>query len=240
MDLSPACLPCSAGAFLVAVLGVRLAGPARTGSARSARRAPARPPPVGVVVGPWRLVLVGLLATGRAWLRLMAASAHRTAAAGEGCATFFVGQLGKYIPGSVWSIGAQAQMAGRRSVPARATVAAGLLFLGYHVATAVCVGPPPCSSADWSRRGRPGSRCCCSSGRWSGLLPAVVRRAGRRVAGRAGGLGAARHRRRAGADGGRLGGVRRRRSCCSRPGHRPGATSPPSAAPSPWPTPSAS
>ena len=41
----------------------------------------------------------------------------RSLPARDGLATFFVGQLGKYIPGSVWSIGAQAQMAGRHVGP---------------------------------------------------------------------------------------------------------------------------
>lgn len=94
--------------------------------------------PLGVA-GALVLVLAGLAATGLLWLRLMAAVGAPLPWR-DGLATFFVGQLGKYIPGSVWSIGAQAQMAGRRSVPARATVAAGLLFLGYHVATAAALG----------------------------------------------------------------------------------------------------
>lgn len=129
------------------------------------------------------LVLLGLGATGLLWLRLMASLGARLPLR-DGLATFFVGQLGKYIPGSVWSIGAQAQMAGRHAVPARATITAGLLFLGYHVATAVMVGtltlllgrldsPWP----DWlSFVGLVVSA--------AGLLPVVVRQAGQRVAGR--------------------------------------------------------
>jgi len=85
------------------------------------------------------LVLVGLSATGVLWLRLMAALDARLPFV-EGSAMFFVGQLGKYIPGSVWSIGAQAERARRHQVPPRLTVAAGLLFLGYHVDTALILG----------------------------------------------------------------------------------------------------
>ena len=54
----------------------------------------------------------------------------------EAARIFFPGQLGKYIPGSVWSIGAQAASAARRGVPARDVAATGLLFLGVHVASA--------------------------------------------------------------------------------------------------------
>ena len=113
-------------------------------------------------------MLAGLLATGLLWLRLMAALGADLPLR-EGLATFFVGQLGKYIPGSVWSIGAQAHMAGRLSVPPRTTVAAGLLFLGYHVATAVDGG-----------RSRPAPR-------WPGVAVAGVGvgAPARRVGGRA-------------------------------------------------------
>lgn len=85
------------------------------------------------------LVVLGLAATGLVWLRVMGCLGVALPPR-VGLATFFVGQLGKYIPGSVWSIGAQAQMAGRHAVPARATVAAGLVFLGYHLVTGVVLG----------------------------------------------------------------------------------------------------
>lgn len=135
------------------------------------------------VAGALVLILVGLLATGFVWLRLMAATGADLPTR-DGLATFFVGQLGKYIPGSVWSIGAQAQMAGRRSVPPRSTVAAGLLFIGYHVASGVIAG---CLVVLLGGLAVPWPR-------WVtvlllgfavlGLLPAVARRAASRVAGR--------------------------------------------------------
>jgi len=90
-------------------------------------------------LGALLLVVVGLAATGVLWLRLMACLDAELPFV-DGSAMFFVGQLGKYIPGSVWSIGAQADAARKHHVPARVTVAAGLLFLGYHVDTAVIVG----------------------------------------------------------------------------------------------------
>jgi uncharacterized membrane protein YbhN (UPF0104 family) len=129
------------------------------------------------------LVLLGLLATGVLWLLLMARLDARLPLV-DGLATFFVGQLGKYIPGSVWSIGAQAELARRHTVPARVTVAAGLLFLGYHVDTAVLVGSVTLLSGgldspwpDWV------SWVGLAAG-LAGLVPGVVRLAARRIAGR--------------------------------------------------------
>lgn len=47
---------------------------------------------------------------------------------------FFLGQLGKYLPGSVWSIGAVAVLLRRRAVPVQASVASSLIFLVLHFA----------------------------------------------------------------------------------------------------------
>ena len=83
-------------------------------------------------------VLVGLLLTGFVWQRGLRRFGHAVPV-GAALSIFFVGQLGKYIPGSVWSLGAQAQMATRYAVPPRTTVVAGLVFLGWNVVTAVLV-----------------------------------------------------------------------------------------------------
>ena len=94
---------------------------------------------------------------------------------------FFVGQLGKYVPGSVWSIGAHAHLAARHGVPLRVTVGTSLMFLGLNLATAgLVVGVARRSPA----RGTPGCRLAgASARRWSralvGLLPPVVNRLGR-------------------------------------------------------------
>ena len=129
-------LPVLRAAFLAAVLAFAWLGlRGRLDEVGAALRATS---PAGVA-GALALVLVGLSTTGLVWLRLMADLGARLPVR-EGLSTFFVGQLGKYIPGSVWSIGAQAQLARRRAVPARTTVTAGLLFLGVHVVTAVLLG----------------------------------------------------------------------------------------------------
>lgn len=93
---------------------------------------------------PWRIVLSGLLVTlgigvtSTAWLRLLAAYG-RELPPREGRAVFFVGQLGKYIPGAVWSMGAHAQLARKHRVPVRTTVSTSLVFLGLNLATAALV-----------------------------------------------------------------------------------------------------
>ena len=81
------------------------------------------------------VVLAGLLLTGIVWAGVLRAYGHDVPR-GLAMAVFFVGQIGKYIPGSVWSFGAQARMATPYDVPARTTVATGLVFLWWSVVTA--------------------------------------------------------------------------------------------------------
>lgn len=88
------------------------------------------------VVAACLAVLLGLLLTGRVWHRIIGAYGH-VLPQREAAAVFFIGQIGKYIPGSVWSLGAQADMARAFGVPPRTTVSAGLLFIWVHLATAI-------------------------------------------------------------------------------------------------------
>lgn len=96
-----------------------------------------------VTLGQWLtstvLVLLGLVATGLIWARILGSYGH-TVQLTAALSVFFVGQLGKYIPGSVWSLGAQAKLAQRFRVPARTTIATGLVFLYWNVITAVLFG----------------------------------------------------------------------------------------------------
>jgi hypothetical protein len=55
---------------------------------------------------------------------------------------FFVGQLGKYLPGSVWTVLVQADMASHLHVPRRRTGVAGLVTIGLSVLTGILVGLP--------------------------------------------------------------------------------------------------
>lgn len=81
------------------------------------------------------LVLAGLLCTGIVWQRVLLGYGYRLPVL-RGFSVFFVGQLGKYIPGSVWSLAAQGEMARRFNVPVRTTVATGLIFLYWNLTTA--------------------------------------------------------------------------------------------------------
>lgn len=55
---------------------------------------------------------------------------------------FFVGQLGKYLPGSVWSVVVQTEMAARLGVPRRRTAVCGLLCIGLSALTGMIAGLP--------------------------------------------------------------------------------------------------
>ncbi|GCD91772.1 lysylphosphatidylglycerol synthase domain-containing protein [Nocardioides sp. LS1] len=95
------------------------------------------------------LVLVGLLATSVAWLRLLAGFGHRLPG-WDGRAVFFVGQLGKYIPGSVWSVSAHAGLARKYGVPLRCSVGTSMTFLGVNLATAGLLGGSVTLAGSWA------------------------------------------------------------------------------------------
>lgn len=123
---------------------------------------------------------LGLGVTGWVW-RLGLESVEPVAEADVRTAqsVFFVGQLGKYIPGSVWSFGAQAVLAGRAGMGPRATVTASGLFLAVHVASGLLIagligGPAPLET--WMR-------CAMVLLGVVPLLPIAVRRVGVRLAG---------------------------------------------------------
>ncbi|MFN2540443.1 MAG: lysylphosphatidylglycerol synthase domain-containing protein [Mycobacteriales bacterium] len=82
--------------------------------------------------------LTGLLASAFCWRALLAAlgspmpirlSLH----------VFFVGQIGKYLPGNVFAVAAQAELARDHGVPRSRIVTAGLVFLGVLTATGLLV-----------------------------------------------------------------------------------------------------
>jgi hypothetical protein len=84
-------------------------------------------------------LFAGFFAFGLMWIRVLAGFGFRVPLI-KGLGIFFVGQLGRYIPGSVWSFGAQAAMARSAKVPPRVTVITGLTGLGFSLATAGAVG----------------------------------------------------------------------------------------------------
>lgn len=93
------------------------------------------------------LALAGLLIclapvfTMLGWRRLLAdlgSSLHVAPAGG----VFYVGQLGKYLPGSVWSIVAQAEMGTRLNIPRRRSAVVGLITVGLAAICGIIVGVP--------------------------------------------------------------------------------------------------
>jgi len=79
----------------------------------------------GLAVGAWRLI----------WPGLGYEFSFRAATK-----MFFISQAGKYIPGSVWPVAAQAAMTSRWRIPARVSVVVGILALAVAIATGLLVG----------------------------------------------------------------------------------------------------
>lgn len=88
---------------------------------------------LAALVGTW-LTMLGW----RALLADLGSALHLAPASG----VYFVGQLGKYLPGSLWSVLVQAEIASSLKVPRRRTAVAGLLALGFALLTGVVVGLP--------------------------------------------------------------------------------------------------
>ncbi|HEY7722863.1 MAG TPA: lysylphosphatidylglycerol synthase transmembrane domain-containing protein [Pedococcus sp.] len=86
-------------------------------------------------------VAVAPILTMLGWRRLLAdlgSDLHVAPAGG----IFFVGQLGKYLPGSVWSIVAQAEMAARLHIPRSRSAVVGMITLGLAAICGFVVGLP--------------------------------------------------------------------------------------------------
>lgn len=84
-------------------------------------------------IGTW-LTMLGW----RIILRDLGSDLHLAPASG----VYFVGQLGKYLPGSLWSVLVQADIAAHLRVPRRRTAVTGLLALGFALLTGLLVGLP--------------------------------------------------------------------------------------------------
>jgi uncharacterized membrane protein YbhN (UPF0104 family) len=91
---------------------------------------------LAAAVGTW-LTMIGW----KVILRDLGSDLHLAPASG----VYFVGQLGKYLPGSLWSVLVQADIASHLKVPRRRTAVAGLLALGFALLTGLLVGLPAAS-----------------------------------------------------------------------------------------------
>lgn len=82
------------------------------------------------------LVVAGLLASAAAWRAGVAELAGHLAPA-PARRVFFVGQLGKYLPGAVWTVVAQADAARHHGLRTDRMALASILFIGLHLVTGV-------------------------------------------------------------------------------------------------------
>lgn len=125
------------------------------------------------------LVVVGLLLTAGVWMVSLASFGAMTGSR-TAVPSFFIAQLGKYIPGSVWSFAAQGVLGASHGLPARVPATAAVLFLGAHVASGLtAVG----LMGWWTMLPRPVVGFALVIG-IAGLTPAVYRALGSRLAAR--------------------------------------------------------
>jgi uncharacterized membrane protein YbhN (UPF0104 family) len=92
----------------------------------------------GAALGSLAAVLAGLLASALCWRALLAELGTRLplpAALG----VFFLGQLGKYVPGSVFAVAAQMELGRTHGAPRSRVGTAALVFLGLLVASGLAV-----------------------------------------------------------------------------------------------------
>jgi hypothetical protein len=93
----------------------------------------------------WMVALAfvpAFLATGVSlfvWRTLMTDLAHRLPLP-DAARIFYVSQLGKYVPGSVWSILTQIEMSRRHNIPRRTNIAVGVLAIAIAISTGLTLG----------------------------------------------------------------------------------------------------
>jgi hypothetical protein len=88
---------------------------------------------VGSALASGAAVLVGLLASAGVWRALLADLGTRLPLRAA-LHVFFLGQLGKYVPGSVFAVAAQMELGRDHGAPRSRVGTAGVLFLGVLVA----------------------------------------------------------------------------------------------------------
>lgn len=98
---------------------------------------------LGVIPVLWSLLLavLGVGVSGLIWLAVIR-SLGATIRLRDGAVMFFVTQLGKYVPGSLWPVVMQADYATKLGIPVRVAVMAQVLFMWVYVVSAAAVGFP--------------------------------------------------------------------------------------------------
>ena len=94
-----------------------------------------------VVVAAWVPVLAGIYATFRSWWAALADLGGSLPQA-RAMRVFYLGQLGKYVPGTVWPALTQMRLGRDYRVPPRAVGAAFAVFMLVLVGTGLLVGLP--------------------------------------------------------------------------------------------------
>jgi uncharacterized membrane protein YbhN (UPF0104 family) len=80
----------------------------------------------------------GVAASAMVWRALLTGLGHRLPVR-AGARVFFLGQIGKYVPGSVWPVLAQMELGRDYGVPAAVSAAAFALFMVIHLLSAAVV-----------------------------------------------------------------------------------------------------
>jgi glycosyltransferase 2 family protein len=96
---------------------------------------------VPVVVGAFALVTLAPILTLMGW-RVLLEDLGTQLPLPPASSVFLVGQLGKYLPGSVWTVVAQAEMGAKLAVPRRRMAVVGILSIGLAVLTGCLLGIP--------------------------------------------------------------------------------------------------
>ena len=96
---------------------------------------------VTAVLAAWALVLAGIFATFLSW-RAALADLGATLPLTGAMRVFYLGQLGKYLPGTIWPALTQMRLGRDYRVPPRASGAAVVVFMLMVVGTGLGVGVP--------------------------------------------------------------------------------------------------
>ncbi|HEX3814853.1 MAG TPA: lysylphosphatidylglycerol synthase transmembrane domain-containing protein [Mycobacteriales bacterium] len=91
------------------------------------------------VIGSLALAIIGLFFTCMCWRALMSELGSPLPMVAS-IRVFFLSQVGKYLPGSVWPFVAQMEMTRDLGIPRERSGTAGLLFLGLNPLTGIIVG----------------------------------------------------------------------------------------------------
>jgi len=95
--------------------------------------------PIGDLALSFVCALAGVAITMLGWRDILASMGARLTVR-QGARVFFIGQLGKYLPGSVWPLLAQAELAKQVGAKRTVTVAGNLIFTGVMVTVGVLLG----------------------------------------------------------------------------------------------------